>query len=109
MALIRCSGESKKMPKAMGGSTGSEKFLYVDGHGFNCSAQDTMTYQGYTIVRTSGSDNLNITIPEAATIDVYETTTSTGVVSVTSMSVPANTSTLIGHSYGGHNVSFVIW
>lgn len=109
MALFRCSGESKKMPKAMGGSTGTDKFLYVDGHGFFGSATETCTYQSYSITRTVGSDDVKITIPQAATVDIYETNNSAGTTTVTSMNVPANTSTLIGHAYANHNISFVIW
>ncbi len=110
MALIRCSGESKKMPKAMGGTTGTDKFLYVDGHGFKGIDADTLSYQNYSLSRLSTADNVNLTIPEAATVEIYETNTNTGeVTSITPMSIPANTSTLIGHAYAGKNISFVIW
>lgn len=109
MALFRCGAGADKLPMVMGGAQGAVAYIYVDGHGLK-NAQDsagTITYQGYTITRPSGTDHINLTCPEDCTVNIILANPSTGVVtSETTMNMTANVSQQIGTGDPSHSVIF---
>lgn len=103
------SGGGMKTPKVIGIVRGGNMSLWVDGGGVPDNSTPTSTCGGYTMTRNTGNGNISVTVPVTSELEIH---TSVGTVedsTVTTMTLQANVSTVIGYADQSNRRWFYIY